>query len=140
MEKVDYTDTFIRIAPDSNAGTGRVPAERGGRPTVASAMYHRLADHPYEYRSSDVIFDVWADRQEIEPEARSEARAKFYATSRACLRSSDLPKRYGWGIHADSAGYLAIYSVDSDEYADLAAGTAPDGTSVTVRPAMRTRR
>ncbi|MFD0560561.1 hypothetical protein FB566_3783 [Stackebrandtia endophytica] len=140
MEKVDYTDTFITVSPDSTASTGQVPAERGGKPTVASAMYHLLADNPYRYRSSDVIFDVWADRQDIADDDRPEARAQFYARSRACLRSSDLPKRYGWGIHADSAGFLAVYAVDSDEYRGLVAGTAPDGTAVTVRPGMRSSR
>jgi len=66
--------------------------------------------------------------------------ATFYATPRACLRSSDLGKRYGWGIHADADGRLAVYAVGSAEYGALAAGTAPDGSPVTVKAAMRSSR
>jgi len=28
-------------------------------------------------------------------------------------------KRYGWGVHSDSNGRIALYAVESDEYAKL---------------------
>ena len=44
--------------------------------------------------------------------------------------------RYGWGIHSDHDGRVAIYAVGTPEYESLAAGVAPDGRRVTVRSAL----
>ena len=141
LENVDYVDTFITVSPDSSAVAASEPQPRGGKPTVASATYDMIASAPYRHRSSDVIFTVWADRQGI-PEAEREARwAEFFGVGRACLRSSDLPKRYGWGVHADGDGRLALYPIGSAEYESLAAGRSPrDGAPVTVRAGMRSSR
>ncbi|MBO3102054.1 DUF6157 family protein [Cellulomonas fengjieae] len=135
MENVDYTSTFITVAPDFAGTTAREPVGA----TVAASTYAIIAASPYALRSSDVIFRVWADRHGV-PADSSDEWSSFYATSRACLRSSDLGKRYGWGIHADADGRLALYPVGSPDYDALAAGTAPDGSAVTVKAAMRSSR
>lgn len=139
LERVDYTDTFITIAPDCPAPVGTPPPARsGGSPTVAGAAYRLLADHPYELTSGDVIFTVWAGRRGVPDDDRAAARREFYAAPRACLRSSDLAKRYGWGVHADAQGRLAIYGVESGEYRMLADGVSPlDGRPVEVTAALR---
>jgi hypothetical protein len=87
-----------------------------------------------------VIFAVWAERQEIAEHDREGARVSFYSKPRACLRSSDLCKRFGWGVHADRDGRIALYPVDSPDYQALASGRAPDGGMVKVVAAMRSRR
>ncbi|KQY46890.1 DUF6157 family protein [Cellulomonas sp. Root137] len=135
MENVDYTSTFITVAPDTAAVAGVEPVGS----TVAATTFSLIASAPYALRSSDVIFRVWAGRHGVSADSLDEW-ASFYATPRACLRSSDLGKRYGWGIHADADGRLAVYAVGSSEYAALAAGTAPDGSAVTVKAAMRDSR
>ena len=140
MESVDYVDTFITVAPDSAAVTATVPPERASGPTVASATFAMIAERLYGVRSSEVIFTVWADRRSIPADQREQAWAEFYAKGQACLRASDLAKRYGWGIHADHDGRLALYGVDTPEYAALAAGSGPDGRPVTVTAAMRSKR
>ncbi len=33
-----------------------------------------------------------------------------------CLRASPLGKRYGWRIHNDANGKIALYAVESQEY------------------------
>ena len=71
---------------------------------------------------------------------RAAAGAEFFATGRPCLRAGDLGRRYGWGLHADAHGRVALVPLGSDEYARLAAGRAPDGTAVTVTRAMRASR
>ena len=78
-----------------------------------------------------MIFRVWASRHDVDRLPRRVGA--FYSRSHACLRSSDLGKRYGWGIHADADGRLAVYAVGSADYEALAAGTAPDGSAVTVK-------
>lgn len=139
LESADYVDTFIGIAPDATGEVSR-PQPRGGKPTVASATFDLIHDAPYRHTSGDVIFGVWADRQGIAEADREAARAEYYAVGRPCLRASDLGKRYGWGIHADARGRVAVYAAGTPEYEALASGTAPDGTPVRVTAAMRSAR
>ena len=35
------------------------------------------------------------------------------------MRASSFGKRFGWGVHADSEGRIAIYAVDSKRYQAL---------------------
>ena len=79
-----------------------------------------------------------ADRAGIPEADRPAARAEFF--SRACLRSSDLGKRDGWGLHHDAEGRVALVAVDSPEYAAFAPGRTPGGGSVSVTAAMRSSR
>lgn len=136
MDSVDYQNTFIAIADDCPVGSGEVPKPG----SVAGMQHEMLAEHPYEFTSGDVIFDVWADRKGIAAEDRADERAAFYAKNQACLRASPLGKRHGWGVHANPEGKVAIYALGSPEYEALLGGTAPDGTPVTVKKALRTKR
>lgn len=141
MESVDYTSTFITVAPDCPTTTAVEPSLRGGRPTVASAAFEMIHDHPYELRAPDVLFTVWADRRDIADADRDAARAEFYAKPQACMRASDLGKRYGWGVHSDADGRIALYGVGSAEYEALVEGRDPlSGSPVTVKAAMRSKR
>lgn len=135
MERVDCVDTFIAVAGDCAVRRGTPPPVREDNPSVAARAYQMIADHPYEYTSADVIFSVYADRNGIPERDRPAARARFYSRGQACLRSSDLGKRYGWGIHADAHGRIALYGVDTPEYARFA-----QGDDVTVTRAMNSRR
>ncbi len=143
MASTNYFDTFITVADDCPAAAGTVPPERGEQPSVALRTYRMLAAAPYRYTSDDVIFGVDADRHCIPESERPAARTEFFAKPRACLRASDLGRRYGWGIHSDAQGRVAIYGVETDEYRKLAAGESLDGAkgevSVITR-AMRSKR
>lgn len=135
-----YFDTFIGVAPDSTAVAATEPPS-GDAPSVAARSYRMIADAPYAHTSDDVIFTVWADRREIPGPEREAAREEFFSKGRACLRASDLGRRYGWGIHADQEGRVALYPLGSDEYDSLSSGVDPrDGRAVAVKQAMRSRR
>lgn len=142
MERVDYVDTFIAVAEDCPAAAGMAPARKSDTPSVALRTYLMLTDHPYEYTSGDVIFTVHADRHGIPEDERAAARAEFYAKGQPCLRSSDLGKRYGWGIHADGHGRVALYGVDTAEYDEFVSGQrrSESGEPITLTKAMRTSR
>ena len=142
MERVDYVDNFIAVAEDSGAEKGTPPPFKPENPSIAARTYRMIIEHPYEYTSGDVIFTVFADRNGIAEVDRAAARADFYSRSRACLRSSDLPKRYGWGIHADARGRVALYGVDTPEYAKFVSGQrrSESGKPITVKRAMRSSR
>ena len=142
MERVDYVDTFIAVAEDCLATAGTVPSLNPDKPSVAARTYGMIAGHPYAYTSGEVIFTVHADRHAIPEDERAAARSKFYAKPQPCLRSSDLGKRYGWGIHADGQGRLALYGVDTTEYADFASGQlrSDSGEPIALTKAMRSSR
>lgn len=131
----DYVATFIQIAADCPAEAAEVPPARGEKKTVALLQYELIAGAPYRYTSDDVLFEVHAIRHEIPDDERDEQRAAFFAKDQACLRSSPLGKRYGWGIHHDQQGRVALVAVESERYRTLA-----DDPSVTQLSAMRSKR
>ncbi|SFN73965.1 hypothetical protein SAMN05216330_101424 [Bradyrhizobium sp. Ghvi] len=132
-------DTFIRVAEDCPARSGEEPPARAGRPTVAALQYAMIAGAPYRYTSDDVIFATSAQGRELGAKAtkseKNAARAAFFSRGQACMRASGLGKRYGWGVHADREGRIAIYAVDSDRYQVLSRDSR-----LTQTRAMRSKR
>jgi len=139
MHSTNYYDTFIQVAEDTSASGASAPPARA-TPSVAELTFEMISEHPYEYTSDDVIFTVWADRRGLSEQVREAARAEFFSKGQPCLRSSDLGKRYGWGVHSDATGKVAIYGLGSEDYNALSRGMALDGTPVTVTRAMRSSR
>lgn len=139
MHSTNYFNTFIEVAEDCPAAAASVPPERATA-SVAELTFRMISEAPYRHTSDDVVFTVWADRRGVPEADRDQAREQFFAKGQPCLRASDLGKRYGWGLHCDAGGRVALVPVGSDEYARLAAGHAPDGTPVAVVRAMRSRR
>lgn len=74
-----------------------------------------MAHHPYEFTSDDVIFEAYALKNNISGAEKAAAREQYFSKGQACLRSSTLAKRYGWGIHSYADGNVAVYGVGSDE-------------------------
>ncbi|WP_407150169.1 DUF6157 family protein [Bradyrhizobium sp. ORS 86] len=132
-------NTFIRVAEDCPVHTGEEPQPRGGNPTVATLQYQMIAAAPYKYTSDDVVFATSAAGRALGAKAakqeRTRAREMFFSRGQACMRASPLGKRFGWGVHADAEGRIAIYAVDSKRYQALAA----DAKLTQVR-AMRSKR
>lgn len=116
---VNYQNTLIAIADDSPVSEPVVPPRNDAKPTIAAEQYRLLADRPYELTSEDVIFEVYADKQGIPAEERAAAREKYFATPRACLRTSPLAKKFGWGIHSDAEGRLALVGASTRRYHDF---------------------
>jgi len=75
-----------------------------------------VAGNPYQLTSDDVLFEVHAIRTGIAAGGREAARSVFFSKPQACLRSSPLGKRYGWEIHYDDHGRVALVGVGTDEY------------------------
>ncbi len=124
MPDMGYTDTFIRVAADCPATTGVVPVARGASKPVHVLQYELLAGHPYRFTHADLLFEVHVRHKaisahEIEHRVR-EIREELLAKPHPCLRASLLPKKYGWGVHYDQHGRIAIYPVDSEAYRGFA--------------------
>ena len=121
MHTTDYVNAFIEVADDCRAVTGVEPPERAGAKSAARMQYELIAPNPYRYTSDDVLFLVHAARNGVPEEAMEAERREFFSKGQACMRASDLLKRYGWGVHYDGAGRMALYAVDSPEYARFVA-------------------
>ena len=139
MHTTNCFDTFIQVAEDCPARTGEEPPPRAGNPTVAGLQYKMIVETPYAYTSDDVVFATSAPGRQLGAKAtkreQSLAREEFFSKGQACMRASGLGKRFGWGVHADAEGRIAIYAVDSKRYQAL----AKDPGLKQVR-AMRTKR
>ena len=118
MKTTNYFNTFIEVAEDCPAQTAVIPQSRGGQPTVAQLQFEILNAHPYRYTSDDVLFAVHAERQGLSP-ASSADRNAFFAKPQACFRASPLTKRYGWGVHFDADGKMALCALESEDYARM---------------------
>lgn len=119
----NYFDTFIEVAEDTKAGSGTKPPSKGDNKTVAEMQYALVARSPYKYTSDDILFRVYAERNDIPKEQHKEAREQFFSKGQACLRASPLTKTYGFGIHSNSEGKIALYGMETPEYEKLTKDT-----------------
>jgi Family of unknown function (DUF6157) len=135
-----YTNTFIQVAPDSPAISAIVPEAKGESKTVAALEFELLSDHPYTFSNEELIFEVHVRRLGLSEADVQERRQKLwdelFSKSHACMRASALTKRYGWGVHYDERGKMALCPLGSDEYTTFARDT--DGLKLLV--AMRSKR
>jgi hypothetical protein len=117
MHTTNYRDTFIHVSPDCPVDHAIVPSRPG---TIASLQYERIKAAPYTLTSDDLIFGIFADRSSVPDREREAARAAYFSKGQPCLRSSPLVKTFGWGVHHDSEGRIAIYGLGEENYALLA--------------------
>lgn len=115
IHTTNYFDTFIEIAEDSKVHQSEIPPVKPTK-TVARMLYEMIAEQPYKFTSDMVLFECFAQKNNISETEKPEANALFFSKGQACLRASALPKRYGFGIHFNSEGKIALYPAESDEY------------------------
>ena len=116
VHTTNYKDTFIEVADDCPAASGEIPPAKGNAKTVANIQFDMISKNPYKYTSDDILFQVFADRNDLTKSGYTEAREKFFSKGQPCFRASPLTKRYGWGVHNDKDGKLAIFGVESADY------------------------
>ena len=116
VHTTNYIDTFIEVAEDCPADFGDVPKSKGDKKSVAEMRFELLAENPYKLTSDDVFFQVYSDRNDLTKADCEEARAKFFSKGQPCFRASLLTKRYGFGVHSDKDGKVAIFGRETTEY------------------------
>ncbi|MCB0703847.1 MAG: hypothetical protein KDC34_00995 [Saprospiraceae bacterium] len=116
MHSTNYYNTFIEIAEDCPTDSGIMPPLKGDKLSVANMQFELIYENPYKYSSDDVLFTVFANRKELIADEREEARQQFFSKGQPCFRASPLTKRYGWGLHSNAAGKIALYSAESEAY------------------------
>ncbi len=115
----NYHNTFIEIAEDCPVTEAVVPPVKGETQTVANLHFDLLAHQPYRYTSDDVVFATHKAKNNLQGNPEHE-RQLFFSKGQPCLRCSPLTKRYGWGVHCDAAGRVALYAAGTPEYTRLA--------------------
>jgi len=103
--------------------------------TVAEMQYGMLVEHPYRYTSDDILFQVFADRNGLAESEYKQAREQFFSKGQACFRASPLPKTYGFGIHFDKEGKVALQGMETEAYQKLR-----EDATVKKLKAMKSRR
>lgn len=117
----NYQNTFIEIAEDCSAKQGEMPPLKGDKKTVANLQFEMLYENPYKYTSDEVLFQVFATRNEFTQGELEEQKEHYFSKGQPCFRASPLTKQYGWGVHSDNEGKIAIFGVETDEYSQFIA-------------------
>ena len=116
VHTTNYFDTFIEVADDCPAVTSQIPPVNANAPSVATIQFELISQHPYAFTSDEIIFRIYAIRNDLAASDYAIAKKEFFSKGQACLRSSVLSKRYGWGIHADHRGKVALIGLETDDY------------------------
>ena len=140
MQNLHYYSTLICVAEDCPVKAAVVPQRRGETPTIQELEYALLSKSPGKYTQEEVLFEVHVQRLGLSKGEQKAQRAmfwkEFFGKSRACLRASSLPKRYGWGLLFDEAGKVSLVPMESEQYKAL----SKKSSGVTLLKAMRNQR
>lgn len=135
IHTTNYTNTLIEIADDCPANTAEVPPINGDKKPVANLQFELLERNPYKFTSDDIMFSAFATRKELPKNEWNEKRTEFFSKGQPCFRASPLTKRYGFGVHSDADGKVAIYGAETEEYKRLV-----QDNSIKKVKAMRSKR
>lgn len=111
----NYFDSFIEVAEDTKACFGNIPPIKEKR-TVAQIQYELITKNPYKLSSDDILFQVFAEKNDLIKSEYKAAREQFFSKGQPCLRTSPLTKNCGYGVHFNSEGMVAIYGMETEEY------------------------
>ena len=126
MFSTNYRNTLITVAEDCPVNMGTPPVKSG---TIAERQFAILNAAPYGITSDELLLRIENARK-----GRISAEA-FFATPKACLRTSPLVRKHGYGLHHDGEGRVALVAMESADYAKLLADAG-----VAKRAGMRSAR
>jgi hypothetical protein len=124
-QTLEILNTFVKIAPDSTAIKAVIPEAQDDKKTIQVIQYELLSAQPYSLTLQELIFEVFVARNHISSQDlelhKSEIWTELFSKDHPCMRASMLPKKYGWGVHYDTNGKIALHAVESESYWRLAA-------------------
>ncbi len=134
----NYYDTFIKVAADCPAVSGKVPPDKKDGKTKAGIEFELVSANPYVYTQEELLYQVHIRHKALSEEELSskgtQIRDEFFQKPMACMRASMLPKKFGWGIHFDKEGKMALIPMESPAYQQFIEGDKGD---LKLLPAMR---
>ncbi len=115
----NYTNTLIEIEEDSPVSASVISVVKNDKKTIANYQYEKLSKHPLKYTSDELLFEIFAERNEISPSELEEEQQKFFSKGQPCLRTSPLAKKNGFGIFHNQDSKIKLVPVESEEYHEL---------------------
>ncbi|MDX2130365.1 MAG: DUF6157 family protein [Chloroherpetonaceae bacterium] len=112
----NYYNTLIEVAPDTKVNQSTLPTAKKSGKSVAEMQFEMISPNPYRYTSDEVLFHIYAIRNEIPKAEIAEAKTTFFSKGQPCFRSSPLTKSHGFGVHYDENGKMALIPMESKEY------------------------
>ncbi len=131
----NYFNTLITVAEDTKAIKGIIPPEKENKKTIANYQFEILQKQPFQKTSDELLFEIFAIRNDIPTFEVEEARKVFFSKAQACLRTSPLAKNYGWGLYFNHEGKIQLIDCASPEYENLI-----HNAEVKKIPAMKSKR
>ena len=119
VHTTNYHNVFIEVAEDCPVTSGQIPPMKGDEKTIANMQFELVSNNPYKFTSDEVFFQVYATRNNLKANELDKAKAEFFSKGQPCFRASPLTKRYGWGVHCDKEGKVALVGYNSPEYHKL---------------------
>lgn len=116
VHTTNYIDTFIEVAEDCPTRKGEIPPMKGDVKSLANIQFEIISQNPYNYSSDEVLFHCFATKKGLSKSELKSEREIYFSKAQPCLRASPLTKRYGWGIHSNSEGKIALYAVETADY------------------------
>jgi Family of unknown function (DUF6157) len=118
VHSTNLFNTLILASSDCGATEGTTPTKAG---TIAAIEHEMITAAPYGMTSDELLFAVEVRRKNVKAGKLAEFRKEFFSKPHACLRASPLVKSYGWGIHSDADGKVALVGRETDRYRTLVA-------------------
>jgi hypothetical protein len=119
IHTTNYFNTFIEVAGDCPVKQAEIPRQKEEEKTPVTIVFEMIKNNPYKYTSDEVLFYLHAVKNRISEAAWNFEKQKYFSRTQACLRSFPFAKRYGWGIHYNAEGKIALYAIESSEYKKL---------------------
>lgn len=116
MTTTNLPNTFISVSDDCPVFMAEIPPAREPK-SIPQIEYEMLAGNPYKYTSDGVLYTANGERRGV-------ARDEYFSRIQPDFRLSPLVKRYGWGVHIDNEGKIALVPLGSGEYEMLANDTS----------------
>ncbi|MFF2887951.1 DUF6157 family protein [Paenibacillus sp. NPDC057967] len=118
-----WTNMFVAVAPDCPVEMGVEPVSKRESKPAHVIQYELLAAQPYRFTFEEQLFEVYFRHKGFDPDMpedeRSQLRDELLAKNHPCMRASQLPKKFGWGVHYNDQGKIAIYGMESEAYQKL---------------------
>ncbi|MBH5316764.1 hypothetical protein I6N90_02930 [Paenibacillus sp. GSMTC-2017] len=138
-----FTNMFIQVASDCPVAEGVTPISKRALKPAHLIQYELLMESPYRYTFEDQLFEVYKRHKGYEmvsdAEELEKLRAELLSKNHPCLRASQLTKKFGWGVHFNADGKIAIYGMETEKYNELKE-LATNGTEIELQVAIRSSR
>lgn len=80
---------------------------------IAIYHYEKLSKHPLKYTSDELLFDIFAERNDISSSELEDKKQNYFLKGQACLRTSPLAKKNGFGIFHNQNSKIKLIPAES---------------------------